>query len=528
MHVNLEPGKALQTKYQTQLQQLDQTAQKKPTAKKRSLSSPNLAQLSQSQDLLANKSSNVPVQSATVDVSQSNNPMGALIAQKKAPKTQQQRVRRRAPRPWPQGPVSLGQMVQELYARRPTNPQQFSAIMNKMTLEPGAISQQDAVKFCKVAIHCCRNLENGGAKQDAIKMCHKLFQTDTARGMPKLNPQELAVGLIHRIVNPETIDQKGYGLCGPASIAIQMAKDNPKAFADAGVNLAMLGRANLGDMPLRPNKEIVAHDPQGGIAHADWMMLSAISNANGLNKATNSGKLGEWGGSSLATMFKWQKAIGYPTVMSLPVYESKNPLSHKTGMDAAKNVPTGLKTLVRMAAPLMVPTQFHATKPNFVDSMDQPYLPRNNLELAGKLAERKSNVFVVINESAANPRVLDDLESQVAIFKELAIASGNEDDIAKWSRPISEIRGELASQKMDEEAKSNHWALLDSVEIDDQDRVSMTMYSYGKKTTLPPVPLESFLKIYGGFACSDTADVDSLDQFWQSANQAEEMGYKPL
>ena len=172
----------------------------------------------------------------------------------------------------------------------------------------------------------------------------------------------------------------------------------------------------------------------------------------------------------------------------------------------------------------MIPTEFHTSKPDFMGAQREPWKGPENVELAGKLASRGWRVFVTIHESVANPRTVRGLEDQIPVFKALAEQSGNPDMIAKWSRPADEIRGELAKQKMDEDPRTNHWALLDSVRIDDHGRVSMTVYSYGAKSELPPVDMKTFLQIYGGFVAANRGDLEKVQRDWY----VYEKGYEPI
>ncbi|CAN0536569.1 unnamed protein product, partial [Laminaria digitata] len=132
-----------------------------------------------------------------------------------------------------------------------------------------------------------------------------------------LSPQRVALYLMTRIVAPERIDQKGYGLCGPAAFMMQVAKDAPEIYARAATDLLMTGQAQIGGLKLKPRDSIREYDSRQKIADVDWLMLAGLSNDSGVAAKELSGELGTFGGSNMNTMFGWLKAAGMPTVMSV-------------------------------------------------------------------------------------------------------------------------------------------------------------------------------------------------------------------
>jgi len=427
------------------------------------------------------------------------------------------------------GPAKdLRGLVKALHKARPHTQQAFLQILDAAKLQEQAPDPRSAARLIEIAAHCVRGQPGGEAKARALGMCTMLYGAPASKAFANLSPQRVALDLMTRIVAPERIDQKGYGLCGPAAFMMQVAKDRPQAYVRAATDLLMTGQAQVGGLKLKPRDSIREYDSRTKIADADWLMLAGLSNESGVAAKEASGELGTFGGSNMNTMFSWLKAAGLPSVMSVPVYNSSSPFSHKAGVDASKGMNPVLGAIVKAASPMVLPAQYYPAKPDLVHTDRTPWKGPDSIALAGDLARRGWKVFVTINESVANPRVLSGLQEQVPIFREMAEASGDPEQIARWSRSPEDILGGLATEKIEQDPRTNHWALLDKAEVDEHGRVSVTVYSYGRKSTLPPVAMQDFLKIYGGFVAANEAPLPEAQAYWTSAERAEAMGYTAL
>lgn len=427
------------------------------------------------------------------------------------------------------GPAKdLRGLVKAMHQARPHTPQAFLQALDAAKLEDQAPDPTAAARLFEIAAHCVERQPGGKAKARALGMCTMLYGAPASKAFAHLSPQRVAVDLMTRIVAPERIDQKGYGLCGPAAFMMHLAKNAPEAYARAATDLLMTGKAQIGGLKLEPQKSIKEYDSRSKVADADWLMLAGLSNEDGVVAKELSGELGTYGGSNMKSMFNWLKSAGLPSVMSVPVYNSFSPFSHKAGVDASKAMNPVLGAIVKVASPMVLPAQYHPSKPDLLDDAGTPWRGPDSIALAGDLARRGWKVFVTINESVANPRVLGGLQEQVPIFREMAEASGDPEQIARWSRSPEDILGGLATEKINQDPRTNHWALLDKADVREDGRVSVTVYSYGRKSTLPPVAMEDFLKIYGGFVAANEALLPDAQAYWKSAERAEAMGYTAL
>ena len=542
MHVNLEPGRHIDLRPKD----LDRT-QPRPAPLERSKSSPHLGMPPPEAKVTGRETHRTPVQKEEVRLSQPSSVMGLQVketarknASKPARKNASKPARKNASKASgrsgrveskkaraPARTRTLGELVQAMHTDKPRTKTQLLEVLSRADLKPQDPDPKSASRLFEIAAYCCRGEENAEGLRDAFQMCSMLYRSKGCKAFGKLSPQRMAVDLMIRSLSPEKIDQKGYGLCGPAAFMMQLAKDDPKAYVRAATDLAMAGRTRIGKLDLRPCDAVKGYDPNGKIADADWLMLGSLTNGDDIQTREKNDTLGEYGGSHMGHMFGWLKQAGFSSVMSVPVYTSDSILSHKAGNDAAKGHGKVVSTLIKLVSPLAVPTQYSNGKPSFVDDKTAWKGP-DNIALAGDLARRGFKVFVTINESIANPRTVRGLEEQVPIFKELALQSKDESQIKKWSRSPDEIRGDLVTEKIDQDPKTNHWALLDDVKIREDGKVSVTVYSYGEKSTLPPVDMATFQKIYGGFVAATEMTTKEAESCWTSADRAEAMGYQPL
>lgn len=88
----------------------------------------------------------------------------------------------------------------------------------------------------------------------------------------------LADGLADRVDDPYRIQQGSAGLCGPASLLFALAKDNPVAYARAGVELFETGIATIGKLRVKPDHELRSYrlPATAGIHVADWILIASI------------------------------------------------------------------------------------------------------------------------------------------------------------------------------------------------------------------------------------------------------------
>jgi len=159
------------------------------------------------------------------------------------------------------------------------------------------------------------------SKQTAIAFVNR-FKSQTGPSVwPNVSRAALAEGLIQRINSPNTINQQGTPLCGPASFVRAIASDNPDGYAQAAIDVYTLGAAKIGSLDIRPGTELKQSAPQGGTDPADWIMLGSVRDANNWFFSPAG-----WFGISLAgitraaTMEQWFRDAGYTRIINITYY----------------------------------------------------------------------------------------------------------------------------------------------------------------------------------------------------------------
>ncbi len=113
------------------------------------------------------------------------------------------------------------------------------------------------------------------------------FEADpiAQQAFPLLSKAQIITGLRERIENPESIDQDGLNVCGPASALYILASGNPEGFAHITINLFKFGEVTLNDYTIEPCDDLKAKSPdsydgQWGEGQKpdqiDWMVLSSM------------------------------------------------------------------------------------------------------------------------------------------------------------------------------------------------------------------------------------------------------------
>jgi hypothetical protein len=156
------------------------------------------------------------------------------------------------------------------------------------------------------------------SKQTAIALVNQ-FQSQPGGGQyPKINRAALADGLVARINDPNLIDQRGTPLCGPSSLVRAVALDNPDAYAQAAIDLFTRGSARIGNMNVRPGKELRESAPEGNTNPADWILIASIRDSDNWFFSTAG-----WFSSTIAgitrpgTMESWFRDAGYTDIINL-------------------------------------------------------------------------------------------------------------------------------------------------------------------------------------------------------------------
>jgi len=132
---------------------------------------------------------------------------------------------------------------------------------------------------------------------------------------PKLDRDEIGVGMLMRIANPGILRQGEASLCGPTALMFSKISDNPGEYVRFAVDLYEKGQAKLGRLVIEPGKDVRSYlPPTYAIDQVDWLTMASIRDSeNWLLDYDNADK--EFAGITLpGELAHWFRLAGYSDV----------------------------------------------------------------------------------------------------------------------------------------------------------------------------------------------------------------------
>jgi hypothetical protein len=122
------------------------------------------------------------------------------------------------------------------------------------------------------------------------------FQARETASPWKIDRRELVARLYRLVQSPSAVRQDVLPLCGPAALLRVWLSEDPLAVTEFATALYEHGRAGLGDIPIKPSRDLVKQDyaaikaeaekdRTNGLAFcpvAEWMMMCALRDAQNL------------------------------------------------------------------------------------------------------------------------------------------------------------------------------------------------------------------------------------------------------
>jgi hypothetical protein len=127
---------------------------------------------------------------------------------------------------------------------------------------------------------------------------------------PKLDRDEVGIDLLLRVSNPNILNQRSAGICGPMGFLYSLAFDSPAAYAKYAIDLYENGKAMLGNLRIDPSSDCRQYSPPRPMSPADWLTAASLRDSE--NFWYNYSSIGEDdGGTHLPEMAKWFDKAGY-------------------------------------------------------------------------------------------------------------------------------------------------------------------------------------------------------------------------
>jgi hypothetical protein len=93
---------------------------------------------------------------------------------------------------------------------------------------------------------------------------------------PKLDRDQVGIDLLIRISNPNILNQRSAGICGPIAFLYSLAFDSPAAYARFAVELYEKGKATLGQLTIDPSSDCREYSPPPPMSPADWLTAASL------------------------------------------------------------------------------------------------------------------------------------------------------------------------------------------------------------------------------------------------------------
>jgi hypothetical protein len=109
----------------------------------------------------------------------------------------------------------------------------------------------------------------------AANMTCDFLQKTRRTAFPKLDLDEVGVGMLMRIASPGLVQQGDASLCGPAVFMFNLLTDNPVQYARFAIDLFSTGKGKIGRLQIEPGKDVRNHSP-GKIDQVDWLTMASL------------------------------------------------------------------------------------------------------------------------------------------------------------------------------------------------------------------------------------------------------------
>jgi len=379
---------------------------------------------------------------------------------------------------------NLSVLNDQLFSLRPQSIPDFLKLVDKFEWNEKAESL-DVLEI----IDCTRGICTDPKKWKALLSLKDILTIRAPSSFPKLSIPVVVYELVLRVLRPRRIDQKQFGLCGPAAFGCLLVQTRPLEYVRMAYDLLKCGRTHVAGLEINPRRRIREFDPRGKMGQADWLIMASLRNSS-KKLSQDMENTGVYSNTYVWRMFEWLKQAGYRTIVSI-----------ETAENAWLSKPTRFRS-----------QHYYPKKPDVLAKMTHEKLrnPSYNLRLAKRFLFNEWKVFLLITEKIAGTIGAEDpIEKSVAPWKGLAT-----------DEKLDEMKADAKKALIGE--KPNHWAMVTNIEITTEKKIRLTRFSYGTLEATAPVPQDIFNQIYGGFVAINEADMKDAFKHWRGRDAAVE------
>ena len=134
------------------------------------------------------------------------------------------------------------------------------------------------------------------------------------QSFPHLDRSLVGIDLLLRVANPNIINQRMAGVCGPVAFLYGLAFDSPGAYAKLGIELFENGKATVGKMDVKPGSDCRNYSPPGGLAHGEWVTAGSLRDSENTFLDYDDVEKMKAAGTDCKEVASWFERAGYTDV----------------------------------------------------------------------------------------------------------------------------------------------------------------------------------------------------------------------
>ena len=154
--------------------------------------------------------------------------------------------------------------------------------MHKMAITSETISQRSKDLLVNLAYEVYQVRKYGpivfstSRQKYAVEILCDFLERIGPQRFTKLDRNRVGIDLLLRVANPNIINQRNAGVCGPVSFLYSLAFDSPAACAKYGIDLFEKGKAKIGWIEVEPGSDCRDYFPPPPMSHGEWLTAGSL------------------------------------------------------------------------------------------------------------------------------------------------------------------------------------------------------------------------------------------------------------
>lgn len=194
--------------------------------------------------------------------------------------------------------------------------------LNKIAKTAETIPERSKQLLLNLAYEVSLNLQYGpidfstSRQKYAVKILLDFLERNGSQRFAKLDRNRVGIDLLLRVANPNIINQRMAGLCGPVSFLYSLAFDSPATYAQFGIDLFEKGKARIGRMEIEPSSDCRSYLPPSPMSHGEWLTAGSLRDSENFLLDYDGVDRNFSGGATNGEVSRWFSKAGYTDVQA--------------------------------------------------------------------------------------------------------------------------------------------------------------------------------------------------------------------